>query len=615
METPTESVSTANTEQSEEPEQPESEKEVKSEKSQSRSRSRSPLRREEEPKELEEDNFSDSEEVLNNDDTALLNSDDTALLNSAPFDTRPHINKGNRMLKPKLLLNNIPTAWTYDDVKKFVKSTVNSKQVADNVGYVCLKKQGLAKGDVASSLVFFGTEAAANEACNRLNGLMVHGRQLTASVVHCTGKTPQQAFDMKQKAATGSTNRDCKLVMVVKHPNFSNETYGLDQLYLKSLGLSPPLQSRVIVYNLDPAVDVAKIREVFSLAGQIVDIYMRRKKRDETFTGFVRIEYDHPVEAVQAISMFRNQKLYNKPINIKMESSIFPYKRPIPMGLTNIGPGLGNNGEPLQYVRAHVEIQSIKELVKTLSTFQAQAIKQEQNAPTPTMTPAVANTNAPAVSLLNDLLKMCQWNTNTVTAGTTPNADPMGNVPLQNTQSVEQNMSYFNNQFPNTTMPPPNFGKDNWQLQGNAGNNQTTTPAQTYPAPSQYSSNFLENIAHSNFGQNTANYNLGQNTTTPNNESHKRNRDSRGFRGTAMETEEYFRNKCGDIIVFKNLPASVSVEALKSKMSEVGELKGVEMTGPGKALVRFVRERDAEKCLKLFDRSKVDGHIITARYF
>ena len=53
-------------------------------------------------------------------------------------------------------------------------------------------------------------------------------------------------------------------------------------------------------------VDEKKLREVFRLAGRCVTIELGRDKEGKS-RGHAVIEFDHPVEAVQAISMFNNQ--------------------------------------------------------------------------------------------------------------------------------------------------------------------------------------------------------------------------------------------------------------------------------------------------------------------
>lgn len=49
-----------------------------------------------------------------------------------------------------------------------------------------------------------------------------------------------------------------------------------------------------------------KLKDCFRLAGRVVRVDMPLDK-DGRSRGFAVVEFDHPVEAVQAISMFHNQ--------------------------------------------------------------------------------------------------------------------------------------------------------------------------------------------------------------------------------------------------------------------------------------------------------------------
>lgn len=63
---------------------------------------------------------------------------------------------------------------------------------------------------------------------------------------------------------------------------------------------------RELNFQLSYNVDEKKLREVFRLAGRCVTIELGRDKEGKS-RGHAIIEFDHPVEAVQAISMFNNQ--------------------------------------------------------------------------------------------------------------------------------------------------------------------------------------------------------------------------------------------------------------------------------------------------------------------
>lgn len=54
---------------------------------------------------------------------------------------------------------------------------------------------------------------------------------------------------------------------------------------------------------------------MFRLAGRLVRVDVSLDK-DGRSRGFAVLEYDHPVEAVQAISMFHNQVMLNLPFQL-----------------------------------------------------------------------------------------------------------------------------------------------------------------------------------------------------------------------------------------------------------------------------------------------------------
>lgn len=102
--------------------------------------------------------------------------------------------------------------------------------------------------------------------------------------------------------------------------------------------------------QLDYKVDAKKLKQVFKLAGKVVSLDLSVDK-DGNSRGFAVVEYDHPVEAVQAISMFDRQTLFDRRMTVRLDR--VPEKSEgikLPEGLKGIGIGLGPNGEPLRDV-------------------------------------------------------------------------------------------------------------------------------------------------------------------------------------------------------------------------------------------------------------------------
>ena len=106
------------------------------------------------------------------------------------------------------------------------------------------------------------------------------------------------------------------------------------------------------VPQLAYSVDEKKLREVFRLAGRVVTAELNRDK-DGKSRGHAVVEFDHPVEAVQAISMLNNQMLVDRKMTVRFDKLPGPSAEELnqlpsrlPEGLNGVGMGLGS-GEAL----------------------------------------------------------------------------------------------------------------------------------------------------------------------------------------------------------------------------------------------------------------------------
>ena len=136
----------------------------------------------------------------------------------------------------------------------------------------------------------------------------------------------------------------------------SGNTYGLSPQFLSSLDIDGPLHTRLFVANLAYDVGESKLKEVFRLAGRVCHAELNKDK-DGKSRGHGVIEYSHPVEAVQAISMFNNQVLYGRKMMVRYDKTPGPTPEELeqlptrlPEGLEGVGMGLGSNGNPLTNV-------------------------------------------------------------------------------------------------------------------------------------------------------------------------------------------------------------------------------------------------------------------------
>ncbi|XP_014071192.1 heterogeneous nuclear ribonucleoprotein M isoform X1 [Salmo salar] len=112
--------------------------------------------------------------------------------------------------------------------------------------------------------------------------------------------------------------------------------------------------STVFVANLDYKVGWKKLKEVFGMAGVVVRTDILEDK-DGNSRGMGTVTFDMPIEAVQAVSMFNGQLLFNRVMHVKLDEKSLPKgdfappERPpaLPRGLSGIGQGLGPGGQPI----------------------------------------------------------------------------------------------------------------------------------------------------------------------------------------------------------------------------------------------------------------------------
>ncbi|KAK9542415.1 hypothetical protein VZT92_000280 [Zoarces viviparus] len=114
------------------------------------------------------------------------------------------------------------------------------------------------------------------------------------------------------------------------------------------------LGTTVFVANLDFKVGWKKLKEVFGMAGLVKRADVKEDK-DGKSRGMGTVTFEQSLEAVQAISMFNGQMLFDRQMHVKMDEKSVPSedfrqveKTPqLPRGLGGIGMGLGPGGQPI----------------------------------------------------------------------------------------------------------------------------------------------------------------------------------------------------------------------------------------------------------------------------
>ncbi|XP_018320026.1 myelin expression factor 2 [Agrilus planipennis] len=392
-------------------------------------------------------------------------------------------------------------------------------------------------------------------------------------------------------------------------------TFGLSPQFLDSLGITSPIINRVFVANLDYKVDKKKLKEVFRLAGKVQKVDLSTD-RDGNSRGFAVVEYDHPVEAVQAISMFHNQQLYDRVMTVRMDREGDRQSVKLPDGLKGIGMGLGVNGEPLRDVARNLPNANPNQQ-QSVGNTGAGLLGAVPNSSLPLgIGSALSGLNTGVASaalgslgtnpsvlqaanlagLSNNLL------TGGVGAGDLGLAASLVNNPMVQNQSL-------------AALAANTGSTSSFDRSGNSA--PTNQSGQNYQNPSTLTQNFLSGGGAATRGatyndKGTAGFGFGTS-----------DRDTRVTPGNLFNGNQVLRNSNASLknsgysnkILISNLPPTAGLRMLSEKCAEFGEVQRIDDKGSGSVLVMYSSEWEAERAIKNMDRARIDGRTIDVRFF
>jgi len=349
-----------------------------------------------------------------------------------------------------------------------------------------------------------------------------------------------------------------------------NETYGLSPAFLAKLNVSTPLERRVFVTNVSYNCGVGRLFDIFSLAGRITWIDLQLDKDGKT-KGICVVEYSHPIEAVQAISMIHNQRIFDRTISVKMDK--FPREGEnrrdgdLPFGLHSVGMGLGANGAPLTDVAG---------VISSLSSASAPFPHQNGSAmasAVPSSIPPLSGSGSysapnPYVSPQQPVQQSYQTISSSYIK---PEPDVLPSMGAGNYGSIAQT--------PVAPVPSP-MGAQSTQSGYFGGGTQYQQQAQQY-RPVQYSSGGTTTIG--------------------------------GVQQQQPQQSQHWRNS-SCVILIKNLPADYSWQIVSDRVQQFGDLESVEIVSPGVAKIRFMHLKDAERAMSILHGVKVEDRTIKTEY-
>ncbi|XP_062998879.1 myelin expression factor 2 [Elgaria multicarinata webbii] len=245
----------------------------------------------------------------------------------------------------RVFISNIPYDMKWQSIKDLMREKVGE------VTYVELFKdaEGKSRG---CGVVEFKDEEFVKKALETMNKYDLNGRPLNIKE-DPDGEHARRALQRGSGPFTGGHGPDIAPGLmnlppsILNNPNIPPEI--ISNLQAGRLG------STIFVANLDFKVGWKKLKEVFSIAGTVKRADIKEDK-DGKSRGMGTVTFEQAIEAVQAISMFNGQFLFDRPMHVKMDDKSIPHddfrvadsKTPqLPRGLGGIGMGLGPGGQPI----------------------------------------------------------------------------------------------------------------------------------------------------------------------------------------------------------------------------------------------------------------------------
>nr|XP_014434994.1 myelin expression factor 2 isoform X6 [Pelodiscus sinensis] len=245
----------------------------------------------------------------------------------------------------RVFISNIPYDMKWQAIKDLMREKVGE------VTYVELFKdaEGKSRG---CGVVEFKDEEFVKKALETMNKYDLSGRPLNIKE-DPDGEHARRALQRVGGPFPGGHGPDMAPGLmnlppsILNNPNIPPEI--ISNLQAGRLG------STIFVANLDFKVGWKKLKEVFSIAGTVKRADIKEDK-DGKSRGMGTVTFEQAIEAVQAISMFNGQFLFDRPMHVKMDDKSIPHedfrvvenKTPqLPRGLGGIGMGLGPGGQPI----------------------------------------------------------------------------------------------------------------------------------------------------------------------------------------------------------------------------------------------------------------------------
>ncbi|KAK7152356.1 hypothetical protein R3I94_008627 [Phoxinus phoxinus] len=260
-----------------------------------------------------------------------------------PYKERPAGGDKKASLRNRVFISNIPYDMKWQAIKDLMREKVGE------VTYVELFKDGEGKSR-GCGVVEFKDEEFVKKAIEVMSKHDLNGRPLNIKE-DPDGDHARRVLQRSGRMFGAGRGQDGPVGINVPPSIANNPNIPPDIISALQAGR---LGNTVFVANLDFKVGWKKLKEVFGMAGTVRRADVKEDK-DGKSRGMGTVSFEQPLEAVQAISMFNGQMLFDRQMHVKMDDKSLPPEdfRPaekapqLPRGLGGIGMGLGPGGQPI----------------------------------------------------------------------------------------------------------------------------------------------------------------------------------------------------------------------------------------------------------------------------
>ncbi|XP_061172383.1 myelin expression factor 2-like isoform X1 [Saccostrea echinata] len=386
---------------------------------------------------------------------------------------------------------------------------------------------------------------------------------------------------------------------------------GITPQLLQQLGVDGPVTNTVFVSNIDYKVTWKKLKDVFKLAGNVQRVEVMQSK-DGKSRGMATVSFDTQLEALQAISMFNNQTLYDRPMRVKMDSTAAKKGPdiPLPAGLRSIGMGLGLGGTPIQNSQGRSGM-GMGNLGGGGGGGMGSGMSSVGGLGNMDSGMGMGSSlGGGSVGSMGGNLSGLGLGGGNMGAGSNVGLGGLGNSGLSG-MGLSGGLNDFNSGMGSGGMGG-NFGNS----LGGLGDNRMglSSLSSNSLSGNSFSSNMMDNLGSGlGLGGSSSNYGgSGLSSSYSDRGGSSRGRDSRDSdRSTRPDN-------C--TVCVRNLPYSLKWQDLKEKFKAVADVRFAEIKmengrSAGWGLVRFGNPDDAQRAISLMNRSRIDGREVDVKMY